>query len=537
MIAVIPHSKDSIPRTVVEVLLLATLALALRTHNLLSFPMYFDEVGYLGWGLDIWDKRTFAALMIPILDDGKQPLFSWLSGAASYLFDDPLFAGRMVSALAGVASTIGIYWGGRWLVSRRVGFCAGLLYALVPFNLFYDRMAMVEAILNMACIWAFALSVFISIRASSHRSSRLVGILLGVSLGIAIWTKMTALLMLSFPVFCALLLWRRDRFSLAVGGFAVGAGLFALFAILLFLMPNANNIIDKTKTFSEPLDSLLRFPVERWTTHILKYWSWIYAYLPAPLWWLIPPAIAWGLLRRTRITLLLLGCCSVFAMPGILLARDQFDSRYVSQGIFPILLLLSTLLVACFEALSAKEHPALPRVLHNQTAQIVAAGAVALILIGPTIRFDLTLLNRPDLADLAPSDYAIFVTDWSSGYGFNETVKLVKDRATELTRGGQPIIILGYFWRGHAYTGLKLYTRGMPGVFHYVDMHLARDPEGFIAAWKPHHVPVLVVGNEGLERLDQFERAVPQARRIGYFPKPGGRSAFRVYEVDVSAFD
>jgi hypothetical protein len=91
-----------------EMLLVALLSLSFRTLNPFSMPIYIDEATFLGWALDIWDRKTRAALMIPIIHDGKQPLFMWIAGGASYLFPDPLLAGRMVSALAGVLSTVGI---------------------------------------------------------------------------------------------------------------------------------------------------------------------------------------------------------------------------------------------------------------------------------------------------------------------------------------------------------------------------------------------------------------------------------------------
>ena len=82
--------------------------------------------------------------------------------------------------------------------------------------------------------------------------------------------------------------------------------------------------------------------------------------------------------------------------------------------------------------------------------------------------------------------------------------------------------------------GLRLYLEGMPYVFHYVDSHVGRNPDGFMAAWSPHHVPLLILGNLGTDDLEAFERAVPQAKRIGLFAKPTGQYSFRVYEVALS---
>lgn len=74
-------------------------------------------------------------------------------------------------------------------------------------------------------------------------------------------------------------------------------------------------------------------------------------------------------------------------------------------------------------------------------------------------------------------------------------------------------------------------------LFFYVDSHMTWNPEDFIATWKPHRVPILLLGNDGIDRLDEFERVVPQAKRLGFFPKPTGQSSFRVYEVGIADLD
>jgi len=534
-----PLPQNLVARTAGEILLVAVLALIPRIFNLLSLPMFLDEATYLEWGQEIMEQKTRAALLIPIIVDGKQPLFMWLAGAAAYLFPDPLMAGRMVSALAGVMSAIGLYLAGYWLAGRRVGLLAGLIYALVPFSLFYDRMALVEALLNMAGIWTFALSVFIAGRACDTRRSVIAGVGLGIALGAAIWTKMPAVFMLAFPFLCALLLSRRGNLAVSARGFAVAAVVFAALATPLLMLPDAGNLWEKAGRFSDTPEALLTFPIDRWGDHALQYWNWIVTYLPAPLWWLVLAAPVWGLVRRTRQTLLLLACWAVFTMPIVLLAVHQYESRYVSQGVFTLLLMLAALMGSLLEALRARARRYSSRFASYRPLGLLAAGVLFLIVMGPALSFDLQLVNTPELAPLAASDHYLFVTGWSAGYGFPETVQLVKQRVAELTKDGQPVIVLGYHVWGHAYAGMKLYLRGMPGVFIYLDSHLARDAEGFMDAWRPHHAPVLIVGNDGsseLDRLDQFERGVPQAKRIGFFPKPTGQSSFRVYEVDAADF-
>jgi 4-amino-4-deoxy-L-arabinose transferase-like glycosyltransferase len=517
-----------------EILLVVLVSLGLRSFNLLSLPIFVDEITYISWGVDIWDQRTRAALMMPIAVDGKQPLFMWLAGGASQLFSDPTLAGRVVSVVAGVLSAVGIYLIGRWLAGNRVGLVAGLLYAAVPFNLFYDRMALVEALLNAAGVWALLFSVFLATRASTTRSTILAGLGLGVALGAALWTKMPGLFMLPFPFLCALLLLRSGRLSTVARGYAVAAAVYAVGAVALFLAPEAGNLFYKASGFSETPQSLLTYFPGPFFTNIAAYWDWLQVYVPAPLAQLILVAAAWGLVRRTRVTLLLLGCWAAFTMPTTVMSRaEMYNSRYVSEGVFPLLLLLALLLAASFEALWTGVKGRWGGAAVPRTVQQLAGIAALAILMAPALSFDAQLLNAPDTAPLHPRDRITYVTSLNSGYGFMDAVKVVRQRATELTRNGQSIIVLGNFYFGHTYSGLKLYLRGIPGIVQHVDGHLSRGMDGFAAAWRPHGVPILVVGNEGWDHREEFEKALPKAKRLGVFPKPTGESAFWVYEVDV----
>jgi 4-amino-4-deoxy-L-arabinose transferase-like glycosyltransferase len=367
------------------------------------------------------------------------------------------------------------------------------------------------------------------------RCAVLGGAGLGLALGAALWTKMPALFILPFPLLCALLLSKRGRVMVPARGFAVAGAIVAVAATLLFLAPHAGSLWDKAQGFTEPPQVFLTYLPGRLESNLLRYWSWLYAYLPTPLWGLALVAAVWGLARRTRLALLLLGCWAAFTMPTMLWSRgEMFQSRYVSQGIFPLLLLVAALMVASWDALWSRRRSRWQRLAALRPVGQLAASTLFLVLIGPTLWFDVQLLNRPESAPLPPTDRFLFVTSFDSGYGFKEAVQLVRQRAIELTRNGQPVIVLGNYYFGHTYDGLKIYLRGVPGVFQYVDSHMARDPEGFIAAWKSHRVPILLVGNDGLDRLDAFEKAVPRAKRLGFFPKPTGQSSFRVYEVDVA---
>lgn len=528
MRAAAPVSKRTTVAAAWEIAPVVALSLALRTLSLLSLPIFFDEAGYIRWAVDIWDQRTRMALFIPMTEDGKQPLFMWLAAVAVQLTPDPLLGGRIVSALAGVASTVGVYFAGYWLAGRGVGAVAALLYAAVPFNLFFDRMALVEALLNAGGVWSLGLGVFIAMRARRRREAVLAGIALGMALAVALWTKMTGAFVIPLPLLCGLLLARRRELATSLLGFIAASVVFGAVALLLSRMPGAEKLVDKAGSFAADPRALLAFPVEWWTRNLLEYGTWIQVYFVAPLWWLLLAAVAWAVLLRRKVALLLLACWAVATLPPTLMAVPKlYASRYIVHGVFPLYLLAADFAVWAWGLLRMQ----LAQRLSRAVAVRLTAAALLLAGVGPSLAFDYRLLEAPERAGLPPADQRLYVTGWTAGYGFVDAMRLVKQRAVELTRNGQPVIVLSDDMRGTPYAALKVYMKGMPDVHHYVDMHLSRDAEGFMAAWKWHRVPILIVGNQGYDDLEAFERGVPQAKRIGFFPKPEGKSSFRVYEV------
>ena len=79
------------------------LFLVLRFYKLLSLPVFVDESIYIRWSQVMRAEPTLRFLP---LSDGKQPLFMWLVIPALKLFQDPVFAGRTISVVAGFATLV-----------------------------------------------------------------------------------------------------------------------------------------------------------------------------------------------------------------------------------------------------------------------------------------------------------------------------------------------------------------------------------------------------------------------------------------------
>ena len=84
------------------------------------------------------------------IESGKQPLFMWLVSLilVSSRGIDPFMAGRLVSAVSGVAQAILVYGVARRLYTRLVALVALFFQALSVYPLFNDRLAIVDSLLT-----------------------------------------------------------------------------------------------------------------------------------------------------------------------------------------------------------------------------------------------------------------------------------------------------------------------------------------------------------------------------------------------------
>ena len=127
------------------------LALGLRLYNLTYLPIFADEAIYIHWAQVMRAESTLRFLP---LSDGKPPLFMWTMIPFFKIISDPLVAGRLVSVFSGLGTMSGVGFL-TWLLfkSKKQTLLAILTYSLLPFVVFFDRMALVDSMLSMFGIW------------------------------------------------------------------------------------------------------------------------------------------------------------------------------------------------------------------------------------------------------------------------------------------------------------------------------------------------------------------------------------------------
>ena len=132
---------------VLALLLLGSLAFA----HLMALPVFADEAGQLGW---IWRVIEAGEWLHP-LDDGK-PLEAWPLVPLVRLGLHPLTAARAMHVAAGMLGAVLTYQLARQLSDRTSAFISGGLFAICPFVVYLQRLALADMFMCVAGIWVLA---------------------------------------------------------------------------------------------------------------------------------------------------------------------------------------------------------------------------------------------------------------------------------------------------------------------------------------------------------------------------------------------
>lgn len=398
-------------------LLLGSLLLMLYASTRLLFltklPIFTDEAIYIRWSQIALQDPAHRFIS---LEDGKQPLFIWLMLPSLKFIADPLLAGRVVSVVAGLATLVGLMALGWRLFGQRIGWLTGFLYAITPFFLLYDRLALYDSLTAATMAWSLLFAVLLA------QTLRLdAALLLGMAAGAGLLTKSSAqFALILLPV--TLLVGKGGKKShLArllrwLGLAAVAAGLALLFQLLIKLSPLQHMVGLKNQTFIVSFGEFFADPFSRLPGNLRGLTEWLVSYLTVPLVALGIVGIASNRRQWRKVTLLLLwalvplGALAVFG-----------------RVLYPRFLLFMAVPLVPLIALGAETtHRLMSIGLRKIKLPLaVRAGLVTLILIYP-IYFSTQIIFNPLNAPLPLVDRNQLLDDWPSGYGITEVVEFIK---------------------------------------------------------------------------------------------------------------
>lgn len=410
-------------------LVAATLFLTLRLTNLALLPPYVDE------GLHI--HRALAVLEAGhplIYTEGGKFLQVWLSVPAVAWSSDPLWAARLVTALAGLLSANGCYLLGRRLFGRgEVGGLAAWLYLVAPYALFLDRLVLNDGLLAMLALYIALFSLKVTQGEARWWPA------LGVSLGLAGLTKLNGIIFWAIPLLALVTQVGEARSSQVRCSWPI-TGAYLLGGVLLLpVLPFVSGQLSapSAKTWLLDAEPSTTLPA-LWLGNLHKMWLYDATYLTWPILAAALVGAALALYRQPRVALFLLGAILLYNGFFILTAVFIF-SRYLFPTI-PLLLI--------FAGYGLWE-------VGNRLADKTGPAVLAVLVALPTLSFDYSLIAAPTRAPLEAGDRWLFIDGPLSGYGLTELTSFLQ---AETARHG-PIVVARHDTPGLTREGLELTLR------------------------------------------------------------------------------
>lgn len=426
-------------RVIVLGIVILVVAILLRLYNLNALPIFVDEAIYVRWSQIMRAESTLRFLP---LSDGKQPLFMWLTIPFLKVINDPLIAGRVTSVLAGMGTMVGIFLVTHLLFrSKKAALVASLVFAISPFSVFFNRMALADSLLAMFGIWIFFFGVL------TAKSLRLdFTMLTGFVLGGALLTKSPALFFsLMLPSTWVLANWPKGQkeklvklgklTALLIVTYLIGYGIYNI----LRLGPNFHLIGLRNQDYVLPLSHLWTNPRDPFIFYFDRAFEWIGLFGPWIIWFLAPLGFLLNLDKNKKPILLLFFW---YLFPIVVQSEFArvFTARYILFSL-PFLFILAGSLF--------------------KNSRLISKILLAAFVI-QALWMDYLIVTNPEKANLPRSERSGYLEEWTAGTGIKEVSKLIRE---EYLKNPQQKIVVGtegYF--GTLPDGLQIYLNDLPEI-------------------------------------------------------------------------
>lgn len=421
---------------ILGLIVIILIGLGIRIFNLTSLPIFCDEAIYIRWAQIMRSESTLRFLP---LSDGKQPLFMWIMIPFLKVISNPLIAGRIVSVFTGMGTLIGIFALTKLLFkSFKVSLIAAFIYAIFPFSVFYDRLALADSMLSFFGVWILIFSIL------AVKFKRLdLAMILGFFLGGAWLTKSPALYFsLLIPLSLVFVKSKKDLIKtslILIPTYLIGFGIYNI----LRLGPNFQMIAIRNLDYVYPISHILNSffdPLKPYLDRIRQFYV-IYGGLAIFVSFLLSYISNWKYYKKEAFIL------TVWILFPIFVSAE-FSKTMTARYIYFTLPYFSILVSSLF--------------LSKNKVLLKLSLFLFLVFIFNSIRFDYQLLIRPEKANLPTSERSEYLEEWTAGHGISEITKYIEG---ETIRNPEKNIVVGtegYF--GTLPDGLQIYFEKNPKV-------------------------------------------------------------------------
>ena len=494
--------------------LILAIASFLRLSSLTYLPIFGDEAIYVRWAQVMRAEPTLRFLP---LSDGKQPLFMWVVIPFLKIVSDPLYAGRVVSVLSGIATAGGVI-GLSYLLfkSFKVSLIAALIYSLSPFSVFFDRMALADSMLSAFGVWSL---FFILLTAKSLRLD--FAMIAGFFLGGGLLTKSPALFYaLLAPAAWLFSAFPKKRKDLAVHliklmvltAVTIGIG-YGVYNILR-LGPNFHMVGIRNQDYVFAIPHIWENPKDPFIFHVKEIFQWLWMLGPSVFILLLLSGLALAFKKYPRQLLILVAWAGVPLFAGAMYAK-VFTARYILFSLPPLII------IAALGFLETKDK--IKKVLIG----------ILVVFVIHSLYINWQLHKDIQKAPLPRSERSGYLEEWTSGYGIRQVA--VQLREKYISQGSQIVAgTEGYF--GTLPDGLQIYLNDLPDVKVFGVGIIIKDlPQELIDSKKTGN-PTYFIINSTRYKGDADEAGL---RLVGQYPKAlrpdTTREALLFFEVTEAA--
>jgi hypothetical protein len=458
-----------------------------RLAFLMNLPLFLDESIYIRWLRAM--TADFQQWLLPLKENGWEPLSPWLASLINLLVHDGLLSLRLSAVFFGALSAWFICKLLRLLVkSPAARFWAVLLIISSPVVLIHDRLG-----LRGDSAVSFAAMMFLyGLYSRLIKKNKRAGYLIGLALAIGLLAKTTAWFLLGL-VFLSYLAFR-PKLTKSDLALLIFPGLIFCFYLL---SGSLAAVLNKNSTFVLSLaqaGSLVK-------ANSLQIGRWSYQYLTWPVLLLVLFGAVLTYFEQRQVWLLL----TINILPVLIF------NLFFSKILFPRYLLFIAVYGLIFAALGLAW-------LWSRVSQLMRI-LLIIFLLAQVSWLDFRIITNMAQAQLPEIERWQYVTGWPSGYGLNNLADFLKadppdiliTESNDLVRSG-----LRYFWPE---LPIKIYSLDDT---NWLSGSSYRDVYQFFLQGKTVYLVLNILDQPTV----QFE-----AELINSFPRPGNKSSLRVYSL------
>lgn len=414
---------------------------AIRAHNILAMPIFVDESLHMIRAQLVFEFTDAKASFLL----AKLLLYYYLG-----VFDPQDVGGawlsrQAITLLAPLSAALSYRLGVMLFKKREIGSITIVLGSILPFYLFFDRMALADPFALVFCVVAAMAAYQLAI----HPSNRFA-YLTGLALGLAMLAKLTSAPLVALPPLAAYLFgrWKWADYWRYGWRVALVIGLCLLPSLIYMVYQELNPPDNKVEAVEQDLFTPAeRDRVDQVVYNIEKYVEAIRAMFTDPLLLLMFAAITWQTIRTPHLALYLLAFTILIWVP-ITLTSARPSTRYLVNGVPGVLVVTAAGLYSWWQLLLNT-----PQATTRNLARMAVVGATILLGLwgwqGAT--FVNTMWDKPEDLAVADRDIWEYYQNTAAGYPLQAVAADVQQLPHFVDHPtGQPIPIAGFVGSCHA---------------------------------------------------------------------------------------